>query len=922
MEGFRVLPVSIGFFVLLGGLPLGGQQGVSSATLGGRLEDASGAAVEDIEIALVNLDRNQTARVRTDGQGYYQFLHVAPGEYEVRVDNPPFSPVARPLTVAAGQALQAPIRLALAGQSESIEVTASALALETARTQVSEFVRPVEIDSLPLNGRNYLDLALLVPGVSRTNTGTPQQFAETSAVPGTGISFSSQRNLNNNFVLDGLSLNDDAAGLAGAFFSQEVIREFQAVNAGGTAEFGRSSSGVLNITSKSGTNQLHGRLYGFVRNQRFDARNPLATRKDPLTQTQYGASLGGPIRRDKTFFFSNFEQTHRHAAGFVTIAPANVAAINAALAANPAYRGPRVTTGEYATGWDMSSFFARMDHQVSAGNQLAWRYSFYDIGSPNARGVGGLNDVSRGTRLDNRDQTVAVTDVATLSPRTVNEARFQFARGRLAAPGNDLTGPAVNIAGIGNFGASTTSPVGRENNLFQANDSLSMVRGSHSLRAGADFMLNRLNIYFPGSQIAAAYAFSNLANFQTGRYQTFQQAFGDPYQFQSNPNLGFFLQDEWRLLPRLTLQLGLRYDIQWLTSPIQTDYNNVAPRFGIAWSPGENTVIRASYGLFYDRVPLRATSNALQRDGSKYRVALLSFGQAGAPAFPFQAEAFPPGLNINITTIDPRIQNSYAHQAGFQIERRLGAGLSVSAGYQWLRALHLILSRNVNVPTLTAAEAAARGVPNLGRLDSRYGNVSRYEGAGDSYYNGLLLSAQYRPARRASVRLSYNFSKAIDDVGNFFFSAPQDNFNLRDDRGRSDNDQRHRITASAVLESPFGNALLRGWQLAPLFLYTSRLPFNIQLGFDRNGDTNTNDRPVGVGRNTGRGFDYASFDFRLSRTFRLTENWSLQGLAEAFNSLNRTNRAVPNNTITAPTFGRATAVYDPRQIQFGLRLSF
>ena len=535
----------------------------------------------------------------------------------------------------------------------------------------------------------------------------------------------------------------------------------------------------------------------------------------------------------------------------------------------------------------------------------------------------GCSDVSRGTRLDNRDQAVALNEIATLSPRTMNEVRFQFTRGSLSAPGNDLVGPSVAIAGVANFGASTSSPVGRENDLIQFNDSLSLIRGTHSLRLGGDFILNRLNIYFPGSQIAAVYSFSNMATFQAGRYQTFQQAFGDPYQFQSNPNLGFFLQDEWRVKRSLTLQLGIRYDVQWLPQPIQADHDNIAPRFGIAWSPsGRNTVVRANYGLFYDRIPLRATSNALQRDGTRYRVALLSFGQVGAPPFPFQADAFPPGQYINITTIDPDIQNSYAHQASLQIERQFGSAFSVSAGYQWLRSLHLILSRNVNVPTLSAAQATAQGIPNLGRPDSRYGNVSRYEGSGDSYYNGLLLSAHYRPASLVTVRLSYNFSKAIDDIGNFFFSSPQNNFDLRDDRGLSDNDQRHRVTVSAVLDSPFRHALIRSWQFSPLVIYTSQLPFNVLLGADRNFDTNTNDRPVGVGRNTGRGFDYASFDFRLSRTFRLTERWSLQGLAEVFNSLNRTNRAVPNNTITAPTFGQATSVYDPRQLQFGLRLAF
>jgi hypothetical protein len=511
--------------------------------------------------------------------------------------------------------------------------------------------------------------------------------------------------------------------------------------------------------------------------------------------------------------------------------------------------------------------------------------------------------------------------MSTLSAHAVNELRVQFTRSKLSAPGNDVVGPAVSIAGVANFGASTSSPVGRENDLFELNDSLSLIRGAHTLRFGGGVLLNRLNIYFPGSQIAAVYSFANLASFQAGRYQTFQQAFGEPNQFQSNPNLGLFVQDEWRLHRRLTVQVGMRYDTQWLTKPIQTDRNNVAPRFGLAWSPDSSTVVRASYGLFYDRVPLRATSNALQRDGSKYRVALLSFGQAGAPVFPFQAPAFPDGQFINITTIDRNIQNSYAQQAGLEIERRFGA-LELTGGYQWLRGLHLILSRNVNVPTLTAAQATAQGVANLGRPDSRYGNVSRYEGAGDSYYNGLAVSAQYRFTRGTSLRLSYNLSKAIDNVGNFFFSSPQNNFNLRDDRGLSDNDQKHRVTLSAVAESPFAHRILRGWQLSPMFVYTSELPFNLQLGQDRNFDTNTNDRPIGAGRNTGRGFGYSSLDFRLSRLFRLSERWTVQGIAETFNSLNTTNRAVPNAVITAPTFGQATSVFDARQIQFGARVNF
>src|SRR4030095_7340956 len=206
--------------------------------------------------------------------------------------------------------------------------TADVPLIEGVRTQVTETIRPRDIDKLPLNGRNYLDLALLIPAVSPTNTGSNQRFAETSAIPGQGISVAGQRNLYNSFVVDGLSANDDAADLTGTYYSQEVIDQFQVITSGGIAEFGRASAGVVNIITKSGANDWRGNLYGFARNQRFDARNPLASTKDLLTQAQYGGTIGGPIKRDRTFFFTNFEQTRRNYSAVITIAPSAVTTIN------------------------------------------------------------------------------------------------------------------------------------------------------------------------------------------------------------------------------------------------------------------------------------------------------------------------------------------------------------------------------------------------------------------------------------------------------------------------------------------------------------------------------------------------------------------------------------------------------------------
>ncbi len=886
------------------------QQSVS-----GVVTDPAGGVVRSVSIALMHLDRNQTSTSESDARGRFRFLSLPVGEYEMTLQGAGFRTAVTRFSLTVGAVLEVPVKLEIQTVDTQFVVRENTPVVETARTESAQTVLPREVDSLPLNGRNYLDLALLVPGVSRTNTGAAQRFAETSAVPGTGISIAGQRNLNNNFVVDGMSANDDAAELAGSFFSQEVIREFQVVTSGGLAQFGRASSGILNITTKSGSNELHGRAYGFVRNQRFDARNPLAVTKDPLTQTQEGVSLGGPLRHDRTFLFTNFEQTNQNRVGILTIAPANVLAINRVLR-DIGYRGPITTTGEFPTGYASSNFFARADHRWNDANRMAVRYSLYKITSTNARGVGGLNAISRGSALDNFDQTIAVQNETALSPRLLNAFHAGFTRSRLGAPVNDLTGPAINISGIANLGTATGSPLRRDTDLYEVADTVNWEAGSHSWKAGVDFLENRVNIVFPGAT-QGVYTFSSLAGLQSGRYTTFQQAFGAPAQFQANPNLGLFFQDEWRVRPELTINAGLRYDLQFLPDPIATDLTNIAPRVGIAWAPGNRKmVVRASFGLFYDRTPLRATSNALQRDGSKYQVALLSFGQAGAPVFPAVTQTFPPGQYIGITTIDHHIRNGYSEQASFEVETQLGRDTSLTAGFEHLRGLHLILSRNRNVPALTAAEAAAQGIPNLGRPDARYGNISYYEGGGDSYYNGLLLSVHRRAGRHAEARLSYNYSKTIDDVGNFFFSSPQSNENLRDDRGLSDNDQRHRVTASGVFT-------WAGFQLAPLVSYTSALPFNIQTGTDRNFDTNVNDRPLGVGRNTGRGFNAFAVDLRLSRVFRIAEHWTLEPLVESFNSTNRTNLQLPNNIVTAGAgFGRATAAGDPRQVQFGLRLTY
>jgi len=464
------------------------QQNITGSAVSGSIQDANSAVIAGANISVVNSDTGFTLTAVSDAEGRFRFGYLPVGNYEFRAARDGFEPLVQKFTATVGQALEFDLVLKLMTVSAQVEVSDGPPVVETARTQVTETILPKDVDSLPLNGRNFVDLALLVPGVSRTNTGNVQRFAETSAVPGTGISVAGQRNLANSFIVDGSSANDDSVELAGTYYGQDVIREFQVVTNGAITEFGRGSGGFINIITKSGTNRFFGDIYGFLRNERFDARNPLAASKDPLTQVQYGASLSGPIAKNRTFFFSNFEQTRRHDSNIITISQANVPAINNRLNAVN-FQGPRIETGLVPGGYNTSNFFGRIDHKIDENNSFAATYNFYDIDATNARTVGGLNAVSRGTNLNNRDHTINTQNITAFGSQTLNEFRFQYRNSRLGAPAIDQAGPAVNISGVASFGTATSSPTRRDIDLYQFSDSVSTYRSGHSIKGGSSISI-------------------------------------------------------------------------------------------------------------------------------------------------------------------------------------------------------------------------------------------------------------------------------------------------------------------------------------------------------------------------------------------------------------------------------------------------
>jgi hypothetical protein len=584
-----------------------------------------------------------------------------------------------------------------------------------------------------------------------------------------------------------------------------------------------------------------------------------------------------------------------------------------------------------------------VDHRLGGRAQFVARYSLYDSGAVNSRGAGGLSAPSASQSLDNLDQSLALSGTLTISPHTVLEARAQVAHGDLAAPPADPAGPAVSIAGVAAFGRLASSPTARRNTLLQAIANLSHHAGAHALRAGVDVLYNDDTIAFPRAD-RGSYVFPSREAFLDGIYGNagFTQTFGDSAVRQSNPNAGLFAQDEWKLRDDLTVNAGVRYELQSLET-IELDRNNIAPRLGVTWSAfrPRRTVLRAGAGLYYDRIPLRPLANALLSAGNtadpahlRQLVVALSPGQSGAPVFPGVLPAPVAGVTLpTLTTMDRTIDNPYSRQAALEVEQEIGAHTTLAVGYQHVDGRGLLMSVNQNVPACAPA-----GTNNGCRPDSRYGNHNRYSSVGRSSYRGLHVAVSRQPTRGGHYRVSYTLAKALNNVGEFFFSSPIDPFDLDRDWGRADGDRRHRLVVygawvvPASDDRPLWQRPWRGVELSGVLQAYSAAPFNVVSGATT--VQGTAGRPVVNGafipRNAGAGSAFVNLSARASRELRVGARVKLHVVVEGFNLTNHVN-VLTRNTVFGtgpypgsplPSFGRITAVGEPRAFQLGLRVRF
>jgi hypothetical protein len=867
----------LGLAVLLAIVPyLAFAQGVATGDLHVTVKDPKGSMINGATVTVRDVAKGLERTGTGDGQGGYGVRLLPPGVYSVTVEAAGFTKTeATGVSITVGQLAELPVAVTIASGKEVIEVSSEAALVETTRSSSTETIGQNRIDNLPINGRNYINFTLTDSRVVRDNA------PNTGAAPTSGLNMSGQRARSNLVNVDGADATDNSVNGVRSTVSQEAVQEFQIITNNYDPEYGRASGGVVNIITRSGSNDFHGDIFGFLRNRKFQAVNPFSTVSDPAyTRVQAGVAFGGPIKKDKTYYYFSFETTRRHETGFSSIgqnnfdlSPYDASAFlglpptayviqatqpqieflnqigpgfpgsdqyvvlvgrSSGMALDGVWPGPPALGGG-ASGFTTSCqvppcfvpstyhnlnsqrgnfpvfegtslYSLRLDHNITNNNRLMFRVN---VSPSTVTGIEvggqdqpfGQNAYSRTSRQTYRDAAGTIQDTWALGTNKVNEFRFQFARRGLSYFFNtdtpDGSAPAVNIPGFAYFGREPYSYIQRTEKRYQFTDNFSWTIGRHDTKFGADFnylpldatfTVNYGGVYdfgrFDASNFFPGYPheadLSAVQAYGAGLPATFVQGLGSPHDSFSNKPLGLFWQDSWHARHNLTLNFGVRYDVEFppqfkkpsglaevgyqflgLQKGIQTDKNNFQPRIGLAWDPhGDGkTVVRASYGIFYDHPLLGLYFLGDASDGSTS--GQLAFGGTGIcsgagnpgnlnaipifqglpinnpnPANPcaasinpavtdalgylpdqqqFQSLNFPQSIFLNQNYLNPstflplgfqpfgypqgkNFVYAYSQQANFSIERDLGKGFALNLAYNFNGGRHL--NRPINANTV------------------------------------------------------------------------------------------------------------------------------------------------------------------------------------------------------------------------------
>jgi hypothetical protein len=899
--------------------------------------------------------------VNSDESGRYSLPLLPPGEYVVFVEAPSFATMSRTgIVLRAGQTLTVEFAMPSSSFAETVQVTAVQPAVEVGRTVQSNNYDERTVRAIPTIGRSILDFFVLQPGV---NAPPISSGGSGTGTPSTVYGALGLRQMN----VDGVS-NNLQGGARNLVISQEAVQEFQTVT-NFSAEFGRVAGGLQNAFTRSGGNVRHGSAYLFTR-QDWLSEKPflLATTapKPEFERYNYGGTVGGPVVRDRSFYFVSYERWSQDLPVISTITPANAAALGI----------PSSSIGAYTTTFRAHTVTARNDTQISPAHRLSFRYNYYyDRESPLN---GGLIAREVSTRFDESPYSYTTQLVSVLGPNVINEARVLYAtRGISNGVAADPDAPNINISGVGSFNGNSNGTRKTREKGIHIVDSLTMTFGRHVLKTGFDLLpvsfrerTTNVNgsLVFGGLPAVSGVrdAVTPLNQFllteqraidpATGRpyaYSRFTQSIGAEYFEAATFNHGYFVQDDFRLNDRLKLNLGLRYEYFGrpkanpnpdlpLTAAFASDANNVAPRLGFAFDPNGSgrTVIRGGAGLYYNVVVAQTYNTFLRGNGRDVINVNVTPTGTGAPSFSRTRVTPPTGVSV-ISDVrvmaedfeDIQVLNWFA-----TLEQEVADNLAMSVTYQGNKASNLPVALNVNLAPAGVSADGRRLWSTQNRPDPRFGNIFVSSSTGEQRYDGLVAVLTKRLSAGSSFQFSYHLSKAngaafVNDFTGFgIFTSPSDPLDAEVDRGPSDFDMQNRLSATFVYETSLKTdgalgAFLNGWQLSSRLIVSDGFRFNATTGQDNNGDTIFNDRPIGQSYNQFELPGYVTLDLRLDRSIGIGGGRRLELIAEGFNLTNRLNptnvnrtwgpNAAPNANFNTPT-GAETA----RQFQLAARFVF
>lgn len=980
----RVQACLVAAFLGVGSVAVVHAQG-ASGSIEGTVVDPSGAVLAGVTIMLRQPAFALERVVETDASGAFRAPLLPVGSYELTASLTGFETRRHTdlrLTVGQTLILAVVMRVALV---ETVVVSGATPILETSRGHVTSTIDQHAVQNLPVNGRNFIDFALLTPGVTRD-------------VRSGDLSFAGQRGTLNSLIVDGADNNNTffgqalgrtGSGRAPYQFSQEAVREFQIISNSFSAEYGRAGGGVINVVTRSGSNDVHASLFEFYRDKAMNARDPISVLngrpKRPYHYHQFGGTAGGPIRRDRDFFFFSYDgQRNRQSNSVALNLPPNTPDDEATRAAVAALRA---LAFDWDQRLDQDVFLFRTDHRLGGTALLTLRYNHQNFTGEGYEQTGQQQSFEHTGDSLVKTRTLNATWSAEWRRAVFNELRFQYARDNEPGEANSDTPEAMIRQGTNLvlvIGRNNFSPRHNIIDRVQIADTVTWSRGAHGLKGGLDLQFDRIENFFPAF-FSGSYRFSSLAAFHEGRPASYQQNFPRPGTSgaSSTPNIreySLFAQDDWRVRRDLTLNLGLRYDLMKTDAPpvrnphaelaeadidtgrLAPDTNNWGPRLGVAWRPhGQPYVLRGGAGVFYGRTPAMMVTAAHTNNG--INIVSLTFPGDAVPIYPGRFHE-PPASGVaalpNIVYIDKDFRNPRLLHANAAFEWEVLSDTSLTITYLFVDGTGLprAIDRNLGSPTQRTLTIAGSGdtVQTLffgaDRRFPSFARVVAFESSAESRYQGLTLELIRRFTRDTQLRLAYTLGKVVDTapdatavlVGNIGADASHASnpLDFETDRTVGNNDHRHRIVASGLYATTHLASRLAGvpghvaagWTISAIVSAQSGLPYSARVVGDLNGDGNPfNDLAPGTRRNQFRLPAIFTVDSRIARDIPVGGRLRAQLIWEAFNLLNRDNISAilpgafmlrPPGAILDPNpqFGLPLATTGERIMQLAVRLAF